>query len=66
MCQGSRRGEYFGRNRSLAPVSRIARRTALPRWLTGLSTIATSPGLKAQARSYEAVLTAIGLAHRQV
>ena len=29
---GFRSGEYLGRRNSLAPASRIARRTALPLW----------------------------------
>jgi hypothetical protein len=41
---GLRSGEYLGRKKSFAPALRIARRTALPRWLPRLSMIATSPG----------------------
>ena len=40
-----------GKNRSLAPLARMARRTALPLWLPRLSRMTTSPGFSVGARN---------------
>src|ERR1700688_4494554 len=64
---GLRSGEYFGRKKSLAPIDRIARRTAHPLWLPRLSITTISPGFKVGTRTFdvEAELLAVDRAIEQ-
>ncbi len=49
---GFRSGEYFGRNRSLAPTERMSRRMILPLWLARWSMMTMSPGRKVGSRTF--------------